>query len=154
MKSIYGMAALLGAASGIRSMAGFAILTTSDAPPRGSPFRSPVVRGAATAALAGEALADKLAHLPARTQPFPLVGRMALGGAAAGIAARWSGRDPVASVLIGAGTAATTAWAATALRRAVKRHQLPDAWPALAEDAAVMALGRAAIAESRLPASR
>lgn len=144
MKSIYGIAALLGAASGIRSMAGFAILASSGAAPRGSPFRSFLVRGAAMAALTGESVADKLAPLPPRTRPLPLGGRMALGAAAASIAARWSGRDPVAPALIAAGTAAATAWAATAVRDAAKRRHLPDAWPALGEDALVVALGKAA----------
>ncbi|MEX0891378.1 MAG: hypothetical protein WEB88_04350, partial [Gemmatimonadota bacterium] len=143
MQNGYAAAALLGAGTGIRSMAGLAMLATSDAAPRNSPFRSVVVRAGALAAITGEALADKFAPLPPRTGPLPLAGRMVLAAAAAGVAARWRGRDPLVPALIGAGTAAATAWAATAVRGAAERHGLPDAWPALGEDAVVVAVGRA-----------
>lgn len=139
-----GVAALLGAATGIRAMGGLAILATSEAPPRGSPLREPAVRATVLAAAAGEVLADKVAHLPARTEPGPLLGRMGLGALAGGLAARWTGRPTVAAALVGAGAAAATAWAATTVRGAFARSYLPDEWPALAEDGAVAAMGAAA----------
>ena len=147
MSSIYALAALLGAATGIRSTGGLAILATADAAPKGSALRSGGVRAAVLAAAAGEALADKLAHLPARTEPVPLGGRVLLGALTAGLAARWCRHDPTGPALLGAGTAAATAWLATTTRAAAQARYLPDEWPALAEDAAVAAMGKVAHVE-------
>lgn len=137
------LAALLGAATGLRSTAGFAILATSDDIPKDSRLRGPAVKAVALAAAAGEALADKVAPLPPRTEPAPLAGRAALGAAAGALVARWRGEDALGPALLAAGAAVTAAWAATAIRRQVQRRSLPDEWPALAEDLAVVGLGKA-----------
>jgi len=119
-------AALLGAASGGRSLAGPAAVALSG---------KPAVRTLALAAAAGELVADKLPNVPSRLAPLPLAGRLALAGVAAGVLARRERRAAVVPVLVAAaaaygGSVAGARWRAYAARR--HWAALPAA---LAEDA-------------------
>lgn len=137
----WSLAALLGAATGIRSTAGFAILATTRARPKGSWLGGGMVRRALEAALAGEMVADKAASLPSRTDPLPWAGRVVLGAAAAAMAASWKGSSRAESGVVGGLVAAAAAWTATRLRGAVEAGRAPDLLFALGEDLAVITLG-------------
>jgi uncharacterized membrane protein len=122
---------LLGTASGLRSFSGPAALAA-----RGH-FPVLLRRGAIVAA-AGELVADKLPTTPSRTEPGPLVVRVALGAFAG---ARSGGAR-------GAGTAAAAAAVATfaghRARQALSRRlSWPDARVALIEDAVAYSLAAA-----------
>lgn len=136
---------MLGAATGIRSTAGFAILASSSAAPESSALADPRASRAIQAALVAEALADKIGALPPRTDFVPLAGRAFMGAAAAALGARWSGGSPAAAGVVGACAAVGAAWAATSLRSAAAASG--SVGPALqglaaaAEDLMVLELG-------------
>ena len=147
-------AALLGAATGIRSQLPLALLAraassgtlaTGDAAPA-SWLRHPRAAGLATFSAAGETVGDKLPFIPARTQPGPLLGRIAFGGLAGAIAMQAQGESALPGALAGGAAGGLVAVAATKLRAAgVKRTGLPDvAWGAL-EDVVTLGVGRAAL---------
>lgn len=96
----------------------------------------------------GEMLIDKMPFMPARTAPVALAGR-ALLGAVAGVAlAAAYRRSLLAGALLAGGTAILSSYIGLALRSsAVERLGLPDPLVALAEDALVVAAGRALSAE-------
>lgn len=141
MNETLAVAALLGAATGIRSTAGFAILASTRARPTGSRLRDERLRRTLEAALLGEMIADKAAELPPRTHPLPWMGRVVLGGAAAAVAASWTSSSRAGAALVGGLVAAVTTWAATRLRHAAEERGAPDVLPASAEDVAVLGLG-------------
>lgn len=104
-------AALLGAASGGRSLAG----------PAAVGLHGPA-RILALSAAAGELIVDKLPKAPSRLAPLPLAGRVALAGLAVGILARREHRNPVAPVLVAsaaaiAGSVIGARWRSYAARR-------------------------------------
>lgn len=137
-------AALLGAATGLRSMAGLTVLARTTARPRRTRFRDERLRQALALALAGEIIADKVVELPPRTHPLPWMGRVALAAAAAALAASWARSSRWPPAVVAGVLAAGTAWAATRLRGAASERGTPDVLPALAEDFAVLGLGVAA----------
>jgi hypothetical protein len=136
---------VIGAITGVRSMAGLATLAQMRSPAT-SGARRPARRsrsgfGLTTALFAaGEAVADKAIALPARTEAAPLIGRGVLGAVAAGFIAKQRGTNLVEAAVIGGATALLTAVVATGLRR-VLTHALGVRDPAvgLAEDALVLA---------------
>ncbi|HLJ53934.1 MAG TPA: hypothetical protein VKT77_02790 [Chthonomonadaceae bacterium] len=147
-------AAMLGAATGLRSATGVAVVS------RGLRSRHWIAGegGALTAALArtevanalavvaaGELVADKLPLVPARIEPGPLLWRALLGGVC-GAAACSGRRDRMAAgALVGAGAAVAAAYGGYHLRRLLTAEgKLPDVAVALAEDA--VAIGASSLA--------
>ena len=146
---VYGGAAVLGAVSGMRSMAAPAIVSklahTGLLPVQESQIdflrHKNSVKTMAIMAVA-EMVADKLPFIPNRTSVFPMVTRAA-SGAFSGIA--FTGgkkRSKVFGALIGALAAVGASYGMFKLRQAAgKRFHLPDPIVAVAEDALVAACG-------------
>src|SRR5690554_2902059 len=134
----------LGFASGLRSMAGPALLARhlKENPPEEWPH--PLLRlwgqdpGASMVQLfaGGEMLGDKLPFVPARTDPAPLAGRAASGAAVGAALNALAGRSAPAGALLGGVAAVVGATVGYHVRRALTAENgLPDAVVALAEDA-------------------
>jgi uncharacterized membrane protein len=142
-------AAGLGAVSGLRSMQGLAWLSRALAERGPAPGAShlerllshDLVAGTLALAAAGELAADKHPSIPSRTDPAPLLARVAAGAAVGSVAA---GRNhPLLGALMGAGCAVAGTYAGWLLRREVGRATpLPDMAVALAEDALAVSLAR------------
>jgi uncharacterized membrane protein len=129
---VYARAALLGALSGMRSMAGPAAIVRP-------PFSGPT-----QLLLAAELVFDKLPLAPNRTAAGPLLGRALAGGIAAAMLCSSRKRSTVAGALIGAGAAVGAAYAAYKLRQQITRHlNIPDPLVALLEDAVVASFSMA-----------
>jgi uncharacterized membrane protein len=138
--------ALLGAASGARSLLGVAtVVARSDAslPPI---FRQPWTRRLLVAAAAGELVADKLPTTPSRLEPPGIAGRLALGALAAGLSAQTRKAPWLAAAAIGASSAAVSAKVGHDVRARLAQHA-PDPAVAVVEDA--LAVGLAAAGASR-----
>lgn len=123
---------LAGLATGARSMAPLALLVSSE--------EHPLTGSLLGAAAVGEFIADKVAPLPPRTDPGPLVGRAVLGGVAGALLARRRGDSTAGGVLAGSAAAVAGAWAFTRLRAWLTERGVPDVAVALAEDLAVVGL--------------
>lgn len=140
-------AAGLGAISGIRSMAGPALLAR--AARRGelgnlsdTPFAalgSDKTAALLTALMVGEMIGDKTPFIPARTSAPAVLGRT-LFGALVGSALFVSGRrDGAPGALLGVLSALAGVYAADRLRKGVTRHLgVPDPLFGLFEDALVL----------------
>lgn len=145
MSGYLARAALLSAASGLRSSSGPAFLARAASRgdlslPEGLPLR--LLRSPLAAALAGEMVVDKLPFVPDRTSPPALAGRMVSGALAGSLLFREAGRRAWAGALLGAAVAAASAHAGYRLRgHATGRLGLPDLPVALAEDAIVLLVG-------------
>jgi len=146
-------AALLGAATGIRSQLPLALLAQAAA--RGdlgedesSPawLRHPRTGRLMVLSAVGETIGDKLPFVPARSAPGPLLGRVAFGGLVGWIAMRTEGGDALPGAVVGAAAGGLVAVAATKVRAAgVERTGLPDiVWGAV-EDVVTLVIGLAAI---------
>jgi uncharacterized membrane protein len=138
--SVLGAAALLGAASGLRSQTGVGAVVLHVAPDRlPKPLRSKAARAGAALALVGELVADKLPAAPDRTEPVGLAAR--LGGAAGAAWLVGGARGPavVPDVVVAAGLAVATAFGGMALRARLSRRFPPMA-VALAEDGVAVTL--------------
>jgi uncharacterized membrane protein/glutaredoxin len=130
-------AALLGAASGLRSATPFGVLALRGRLGDGR------LRTAALAAAAGELVADKLPVTPSRTSPPALGGRLVSGAAAGGLL------GGAGAAAIGAGCAGLAAFAGERTRAALgRRSGVTDPLVALVEDA--LAVGLAVAATRRL----
>jgi uncharacterized membrane protein len=150
-------AALLGALSGSRSATPLAVLALhhDSAEARGSwqrwaLFRSPLGRGVAVAAGAGELVGDKLPATPSRVGAGPLFGR-ATSGAVVGAAISTTAGDGhrVAGAVAGALGALAGSWLFYVARKAVvEKTGLPDVVVALVEDAVAVS-GSVAVVRSR-----
>ena len=140
-------AALLGAATGGRSMAGIAAVALTT-PPGGEPawLGSRWGRIGATAGALGEVVGDKLPTTPSRLEPLPLAGRVVSGAVAGFLLAQRSGRPSGAPVLAAATGAVGGAVLGRAWRGLAKRRGRPDLPAALAEDAVVYAVAVTAAA--------
>ena len=150
---VYGGAAVLGAVSGMRSMAAPAIVSrlahTGLLPLEGSQIKFLAHRNSAkTMAImaAGEMIADKLPFIPSRTAMFPLITR-AVSGALSGTAFTKARKgSAVAGALIGSLAAVGASYGAYKLRKALGRKlHVPDPIVAVAEDALVAACGFAVL---------
>jgi uncharacterized membrane protein len=146
---LYGGAAVLGAVSGMRSMAAPAIVSrlahTGLLPLADSQIKFLGHKNSAkTMALmaAGEMIADKLPFIPNRTAVFPLVTR-AVSGALSGTAFVKARKGSVAlGALIGSLAAVGASYGAYKLRKSLgKKLHVPDPVIAVAEDALVAACG-------------
>jgi len=136
--------ALLGAASGMRSTAGFAaVIRRSDADGLPPVFRHRLARSAAALAVATELVLDKMPFTGSRLEPRGMAGRLVFAAAAAGLAARQRACPAVPAVLVAAVTAAATAKAAHDIRARLA-ETLPDPAVAVAEDLAALGLAAAA----------
>ena len=117
----------IGAATGMRSMAGLATLAMSDR--RVRPFMALIA--------AGEMVADKTPWVGDRVDPLPLTGRVLIGAAAGAFIARQHRDD----VLLGGALGATTAFIVAHLAfHARKRLPMSNVSGGLLEDAVVLAL--------------
>ena len=135
-------AAVLGAATGMRSTVALTalILRRRDGLP--AALRHPAARLIAVVADGAELVADKLPGTPSRLDPPGLAGRLVFAGLAAAVLARSEHRGPILPAL----TASVTALAAAKIchdARAALDRCLPDPVVAVAEDA--LAIGFAAI---------
>ena len=146
---IYAGSAVLGAVSGMRSMAAPAIvsrLASSGLLPleesQISFLANPKTSKVTAILAAGEVLADKLPFIPNRTQAGPLIAR-AVSGAMSGAAfSKGEKRSPLWGALFGMAAAIGATYAAFKLRQmADKRLQIPDTIVAVAEDALVATTG-------------
>ena len=142
---VYGTAAVLGVASGMRSMAAPAIVSklahSGALPLKESQTRFLAHKNSArtTAVMAvAELVADKLPFIPNRTEVFPLLARAATGAFSGVAFASAKRRSAVLGALLGGLAAVGTTYAAYKLRRAAgKSLHLPDTIIAVAEDALV-----------------
>jgi uncharacterized membrane protein len=159
-------AALIGAATGSRSLTGMAALTlTAPAPAATQPdrtLRRSGVKALAALGALGELGADKLPATPDRLAPRGLAGRVLIAAVTGQIVARrrWPPRpgDPgppdqdaagesaaAAATAVAVGTALAAAWLGSRWRRVATRHLGRD-WPgAVLEDAAALSLAWAAV---------
>jgi uncharacterized membrane protein len=140
--SVIEHAAVLGAATGMRSTVALAalILRRSDGLP--AALRHPAARWIAATADGAELVADKLPGTPSRLDPPGLIGRLIFASLAAAVLARSEHRGPIPSVLTGSVAALAAAKICHDARAALARR-LPDPVVAVAEDA--LAIGFAAI---------
>ena len=138
-------AALVGALSGVRSMAGIAAVS------RGLAERPECAHGitqrmfaharvsqALTLAAIGEAVADKLPVVGARTDPLPLAGRIAFGALAAATVTDTRRGSPLAAACVGAITAFGAAHLAYQLRTRLAAEGRPGPLLGMAEDIIVL----------------
>jgi uncharacterized membrane protein len=146
--------ARLGAATGLRSMAAPAALSS-----RLSSVERDADGGALVRAFArrdvgtllrlsawGEMMVDKLPFIPARTDPGPLIGRALLGGAAGAALAEVNGESPLLGGLAGSAAAVAAAFGGYHLRRWLTHGAgLPDPVVAVCEDALAMGLARGSV---------
>lgn len=149
MNSLPLRAAVLGVATGGRSMTGLAAVALTTAPDADSGWvarlAGPWGRGLVVAAALGEIAVDKHPRVPSRLAPPALVGRLVAGCAGALVLARRRGTRPAVPVLVAAGAVLAGSLAGSRWRAYAQRRGWP-AVAAVAEDAVVIAL--AAIATS------
>jgi len=144
-------AATLGAITGLRTFSGIAVVCNRLARrPHGDRLgvlawaAEPGVARATALIAAGELVADKHPALPPRTEPGPLIGRMAFGALAGTLVARAAGETAWPAAIVAAACAAASATAATLTRRRLTHeHSVPDVAVGLAEDGLVAATAAA-----------
>ena len=137
--SVLEHAAVLGAATGMRSTVALAalILRRSDGLP--AALRHPAARWIAATADGAELVADKLPGTPSRLDPPGLIGRLIFAGLAAAVLARSEHRGPIPSMLTASVAALASAKICHDVRAALARR-LPDPAVAVAEDALAIEL--------------
>jgi uncharacterized membrane protein len=135
------LAALAGAATGLRSTVAMAALINAGVPGLPRQLTGYVAKVAASLGVAGELVADKLPSTPSRLQPVGLGGRLALAAAAGAVLAR-SAKDPLLPTVAVAAAAALLSARIGHDVRAAASKRVPPAAAATAEDA--LALGLAA----------
>ena len=131
---------LLGAASGLRSQIGLAVLAVRSDPSLPPILRQPWTRRVLVAGAVGELIADKLPNIPSRLEPPGIAGRLVLGGLAAGLFARTRQAPWLPACGIGAASAIVAAKVGHDLRAQLAK-QVPDPAVAVVED--TLALGLA-----------
>jgi uncharacterized membrane protein len=99
------LAALAGAATGLRSTVAMAALINAGVPGLPRPLTGHVAQVAALLGVAGELVADKLPSTRSRLQPAGLGGRLALAAAAGAVLAHGA-KDPLLPALVVAAAAA------------------------------------------------
>jgi len=150
--------ALLGAATGIRSQLPLALLaraasrgeiTVGDGAPLGWLRHQRTAQLTAFSAI-GETIGDKLPFVPARTQPGPLLGRIAFGSLVGAIATRAQGEAALPGAVVGAVTGGLLAVGATRARAALgKQTGIPDIVLGLVEDAITLGVSVFALPRHR-----
>jgi uncharacterized membrane protein len=134
-------AALLGAATGGRSMAGIAAVALTT-PPGADPawLGGRWGRIGATMGALGELVGDKLPATGSRLEPLPLAGRVVSGAIVGFLVSQRDGRPSGAPVLAAAAGAVGGAVLGRAWRGLAQRRGRRDLPAALAEDAVVYAV--------------
>jgi uncharacterized membrane protein len=140
--AVFGRAAALGAATGLRSTVALAALIVRRDQGLPAVLRHPAARPAAVLADAGELVMDKLPRTPSRLDPPALAGRLIFAGLAAVVLARSAGQPPVPAAAVAVAAALAAAKVGHDARAALGRR-LPDPVVAVAEDA--VAIGLAAL---------
>jgi hypothetical protein len=140
-------AALLGAASGMRSTAGLGVLIVHRGT-RGSadlprPLQGNVARAAAVVAVGTELVLDKLPITGSRLEPPGLVGRVTFAAVGGVLVARGTGLAPLPAAAVAVTAALLSAKVFHDLRAAADQR-LPDPAVAVVED--VLAIGVATLA--------
>ncbi|HEX6454513.1 MAG TPA: hypothetical protein VF060_34255 [Trebonia sp.] len=135
------LAAIAGAATGLRSTVAVAALVNAGAPGLPHQLTGQAARIGALLGVAGELVADKLPSTPSRLGPSGLGGRLALAATAGAVLAR-GGKDPVLpAVVVAAAAALASAKIGHDVRTAAAKR-VPPLAAAAAED--TVALGLAA----------
>ena len=141
--------ALLGAATGLRSQVGVAALLSRrdfmELPRPWSLLGTRTVRTASQLAAVGELIGDKLRTAPPRTEPGPLMGRVAFGALAGALLdisrqGRFRGASAVPAAFVGAALAAATSFLGQAAREGLS-ERLPVPVVAVGEDTLALTLG-------------
>jgi uncharacterized membrane protein len=127
-------AALLGKSAGSRTFTPVAVLAA-----RGRLGANPQIRGAIIVAAVGELIGDKLPSTPSRTQPLPLIGRIASGTFCGWVAGGDTG------ALVGAATGAAATFGFYQARKA-ESARMPALLAGLLEDAIAIGLANLAVA--------
>lgn len=151
-------AAALGAATGVRSQMGLAMLAQAtaggDLPKEARTvvpltlLRLPRMAQLTGLAAVGELIGDKTPWVPARTEPLPFLGRIGFGALVGALAFQANGRDAAPGAAIGAFAGGTLAIAATKARLAIgEKTGIPDPIIGAIED--VVAFGVSALAVPR-----
>jgi uncharacterized membrane protein len=132
-------AALLGAASGMRSTVGVAAVVLTRDRPLPAALRRPLAARAVAVSVVGELIADKLPTARSRLDPPGLVARAVAAGLAAALASDREGARVATDVLVAATVALVSAKVAHDVRaRVAERWGAGRA--ALAEDTVAVAL--------------
>jgi len=151
----YARALGIGVVTGLRSMAPLALLSLASHRPNSAvpPWNARLERfthsrlslaitAITTLAAVGEAIFDKTPIIPARIQPGPLFGRVAIGALAGGVLCRAEDASPWVGAALGAVTAGATAAGAYYARREIQRiTHAPDIVLGLGEDLLAGSLG-------------
>lgn len=144
-------ALLIGAAIGLRSFAPLAVLSaaiyTGHLPSSGFlPYLGSFIGLLLLSVFAlGELIADKTPAVPNRTDAFPLIGRMCLGGFSGYTLAAAANGPRLLCAVIGLAAAAAGAFGGFLVRRRLtKEMSVPDLPVALVEDAVCISLAVAA----------
>jgi uncharacterized membrane protein len=139
------LAALAGAATGLRSTVGMAALINAGVPGLSRQLTGHPAQVAASLGVVGELVADKLPSAPSRLEPAGLGGRLVMASAAGAVLARGA-KDPLLpTVVVAAAAALLSARIGHDVRAAISKR-IPPAAAATAED--MVALGLAAAARS------
>jgi uncharacterized membrane protein len=134
------LAALAGAATGLRSTVAMAALINAGAPGLPRQLTGYVAKVAASLGVAGELVADKLPSTPSRLQPVGLGGRLAL--AAGAVLARSAKDSLLPTVAVTAAAALLSARIGHDVRAAASKR-VPPAAAATVEDAVALGLAAA-----------
>ena len=143
-------AAGMGIITGLRSMAGPALISYRAARHPGDLAETPLrllasdrMRTLLTLSAAGEVIVDKLPFVPPRTSPGPLAGRILLGAVAGAAMCIEERQPPLIGTLLGAGGGLAGSYLGRAFREAAKqRLHLSYTVSGLIEDAAAFVVGR------------
>jgi uncharacterized membrane protein len=136
------LAALAGAATGLRSTAGMAALINAGVPGLPRQLTGHAAQVAASLGVAGELVADKLPSAPSRLEPAGLGGRVVLAAAAGAVLARGA-KDPLLPAVVVAAAAALLSARIGHDVRAAASKRVPPAAAATAEDVVALALAAA-----------
>ena len=130
---------LLGAASGLRSQIGVAVIAVRSDPSLAPILRQPWTRRFLVAAAVGELIADKLPNTPSRLELPGIVGRLMLGALAASLYAQTRRAPWAPAAGIGAASAIAAAKIGHDLRAQLAK-QVPDPAVAVVEDTIALGL--------------
>jgi uncharacterized membrane protein len=130
---------LLGAASGLRSQMGMAVIAVRSDPSLPPILRQPWTGRVLVAAAAGELIADKLPNTPSRLEPAGIAGRLVLGALAASLYAQTRRAPWPPAAAIGAASAIAAAKIGHDLR-AQLATRVPDTAVAVVEDTVALGL--------------
>jgi uncharacterized membrane protein len=137
--AMLGRAALLGAATGMRSSVALAVLILRRSGGLPAVLDRRAARSAAVIVDAGELFLDKLPTTPSRLDPLGLISRVVAASLAAAVLARSGHRRPVPAMAVASACTVAAAKISHDARAALARH-IPDPAVAVAEDALAIGL--------------